>query len=142
MNERRAPAFNLPRLTAEVDCEPIGYPGLLVHFWLNVTYDPDRVTDEAWAKQATEHKEATGEDPSPREAWESDYYYAYGRIVDRVSFPAELTAGGEPLEIRVGSGKALYDLMCSGGFEQDIILWAATQYYRLKDARLRTESKN
>lgn len=128
-------AFNLPRLTTEVDCAPIGYPGLEVHFWLNVTYDADRVTDEDWEKA---EKQPIKERPFP----ERDYYYSLGRIIDHVLIPGKYLESEEPAVIQVGSGQALLDLMTTPGFEQAVVNWAVGQYYTLKEQRLRAESKN
>ena len=140
--EGRKLNFKLPRLTAEVDCGPIDYPGLKVHFWLNVTYDNEWLTDEEWREMAAKHEEEEGEELEPRPAWERDYYHGLGRIIDRVEVPGDYTADGEDLEIPIRSGKALYELMTTPGFEQSIVNWASAQYYDLKSERLKAELKN
>ena len=34
-------AFKLPKLLTEIDCGPIGYPGLVVTCWLNPTFEEE-----------------------------------------------------------------------------------------------------
>lgn len=131
----KLPAFRLPRLTAAVDCSPLGYPGLEVHFWLNVTVDADRIPDEDWAAE-------TGKPIGERPTWERDYYYSFSRIIERIVFPASYVDGDDPVEIPIPDGKALFDLMGAGGFDQAIVNWAATHYYALKQERLEAERKN
>jgi hypothetical protein len=116
-------AFKLPRLTTDVDCEPIGYPGLVVTFWLNVT-------SEAW------------ESPPDGKAWETLFYHGLGRMIDRVTFPPELTDGDEPEVWEIPDGKALFDLMNEDGFDQSIIIWAQSIYQDQRAARLEAEAKN
>lgn len=142
-------ALKLPRLTTAVDCEPIGYPGLKVHFWLNVTFDPDRVDDEELVErlraddpEGTEGKKDYEVLEGHRQPWERDYYYGLGRIVDRVEIPGEFTEDGEPVDVKLGNSRALYDLMRTPGFEQGIIVWASTKYYTLRQKRLEAEVKN
>lgn len=136
------PSLRLPRFTAEVDCGPIGYPGLTVKFWINVTYDAARIADIVWEKQAKRTAEDTGQEPAERPKWDTDYYYNLGRIVEEVHIPAEFTADEQALTIPVRDGRDLHELMCRQGFEQMIILWASQGYYELKQKRLAEESKN
>lgn len=143
MGETKQAAFRLPRLTAAVDCGPIGYPGLEIHFWLNVTYDPDRVPDEDWLKEAKRTAEEAGKKEIPeRPIWDRDYFYSFGRIIDRVVVPGEYTADGQDLDLEIGDGRALHELVSTPGFEQNLVNWAAGQYYNLRAERLRAESKN
>lgn len=129
--------FVLPRLTSGIDCEPIGYPGIAVVFWLNVTYDGARVSDEEWA---------AGHPGEKREPWDTDFYYNLARIVEEVYVPdiytTEFIDDGVATTIPIRCGKDLYDLMHTDGFEQNIVLWAAGQYYNVRQERLRAEVKN
>lgn len=130
-------AFRLPRFTAAVDCAPLGYPGLEVHFWLNMTYDPDRVEDEAWRKENSLPK---NEPRTP--VWESDFYYGLGRMIEKVVVPAEYSPSGEVEEHEIADGHDLYDLLHTPGFEQHIATWASTHYYVLRQGRLEDALKN
>jgi len=116
-------AFKLPRLTTDVDCEPIGYAGLVVTFWLNVTA-------EEW------------EPPEDAKEWESTFYHALGRVIERVTFPADLVDGDEPEVWEIPDGKALFGLMDADGFDQAIIIWSQSQYQDQRAARLEAEAKN
>ena len=116
-------AFKLPKLTTEIDCGAIGYPGLAVECWLNVTY-------EEW--QA----------PEAPKAWDTVYYYSLGRILEQVTFPAEFIDNDEPLTVELPDAHAVYDLMQSDGFDQSIIVWAVDQYTTQRQQRLEVEVKN
>jgi len=114
--------FILPKLTTDVDCTPIGYEGLVVTCWLNLTYEDDP---------------ALGSEP-----WETLFYYGLGRIVECVTFPAEYTDTGEALTIATPDARAVYNLMQSEGFDQQIILWAVNQYHEQRQERMQAEAKN
>ena len=116
-------AFKLPRLTTDVDCEPIGYPGLTVTFWMNVTA-------EDW------------EPPKDSKPWETMFYHGLGRIIERVTFPAEMVDGDEPEVWEIPDGKALYDLIKADGFDQAIVIWSQSQYQDQRQARLEASAKN
>ena len=115
--------FKLPRLTTEVDCGPLGYPGLVVTFWLNPT---------------GEQYEA----PEDGEPWESTYWYGLGRTVESITVPGEMTESGEDVVIDIPDGKALYDMMDAPGFDYQIIIWSLNQYQAQRQARLEAERKN
>jgi hypothetical protein len=116
-------AFQLPKLTTDVDCGPIGYPGLEVTFWLNVTF-------EEW------------EPPENAKAWDTVFYHGMARAIERVTFPADMTDSGEAEVYDIPDGKALYDLMNAGGFDQTIIIWAQSEYQDQRRARLEASAKN
>jgi len=116
-------AFQLPKLTTVIDCGPIGYPGLEVKFWLNLTYQEY-------------------EPPPDAMPWESTYFHALARMVEWVTFPAEMTDGDEPEVYEIGDALALWELWNTEGFDQQIILWAVTQYQSQRQERLRVEAKN
>lgn len=116
-------AFQLPRLPADIDCGPIGYPGLVVRFWLN----PDR---EDW------------EPPENGPEWETPFYHWLARVVEWVDFPPEMSDQAEGEKVEIPDGKALYDLMESPGFDQTIILWAQSQYQEQRAERLEASVKN
>lgn len=115
--------FNLPRLTTDIDCEPIGYPGLRVTFWLNpprVDYDP----------------------PEYGEPWESVYWWGLGRILERLTVPAEYSGDGAEQVIEIPDGQAVYELVDAPGFDWQIVVWATAQYRQQRQERLRSETKN
>jgi len=116
-------AFKLPRLTTDIDCEPIGYPGLVVTCWLNVTA-------EEW------------EPPEKAEPWETQFYHALARVFERFTFPPEMTDGDEAEVYEIPDAKAFYDLMNAPGFDQAIVLWVQSVYQDQRQARLEAEQKN
>jgi hypothetical protein len=115
--------FKLPRLTTDIDCGPIGYPGLTVTFWLNPT---------------AEQYEA----PEDGEPWEAVHWWAQARIIERITVPGEYTEDGAGLVLEIGDGQALYDLMETPGFDWQILVWAREQYGRVRQERLQAEIKN
>ena len=114
--------ITLPRLTHDLDCEPLGYPGLVVTLWVNPTYD-DHV--DPWDEETDPDKrrklrlEILDEEP-----WRSEYWYLMGRIIEAVTFPPEMVGKEEPVRIETPDAKALYDLAFTPGFDQEIIRWA------------------
>lgn len=115
--------FNLPRLMTVIDCGPIGYPGLEVEFWLNPTrldYEP----------------------PAEGEPWESSYWFALGRTIERVTVPAEMTESGKRTTIEIPDARAIYDLAEAPGFDWQIIVWAFEQYGKQRQERLKVELGN
>jgi hypothetical protein len=116
-------AFQLPKLTTVIDCGPIGYPGLEVKFWLNLTY-------QDWAPPP---------DPLP---WETQYFTALARMIESITFPAEMTNTGGPEVYDIGGPQELWNLWNTEGFDQQIILWAVSQYQKLRQDRLNVEAKN
>lgn len=116
-------AFKLPKLTTDIDCGPIGYPGLVVRCWLNVTYDD-------W------------EPPEKPEKWDTLYYYGLGRLLETVLIPGEYTESGEAETVELPGGKAVYDLEHTRGFDAVILTWAVEQLGRERQARYRAELKN
>lgn len=117
--------FNLPKLTTDIDCEPIGYPGLTVQFWLNPTSPAERYSP-----------------PDNAEKWESAYWVGLARAIESITIPPSMTDSGKPLVIPIDSGKTLYNLMDEEGFDWHIVLWAVDRYTDERQERLKTEIKN
>lgn len=115
--------FKLPKLLTDIECEPIGYPGLVVKCWLNITYD-------VWKP------------PENGQEWETPYYYGLARMIESVTIPAEFTDTGKALVCTIDGPRAMYDLMATPGFDQTIIIWAIEQYQRQRQERLQAEIKN
>ena len=116
--------FKLPTLTTEIDCEPIGYPGLVVTCRLN----PPIMDWQAPAKPAGE--------------WDELVYHSWARILQSVSVPAELTDNGEAEIIPIAEAKDVYDLERRPDWDPQILLWAMGQYSRQRSKRLEAEQKN
>jgi hypothetical protein len=117
--------LNLPQLTTDIDCKPLGYPGLQVTFWLN-----------------TDVGEEPPEPAKGAPLWEMPYYQTVGRILLRVTVPKEFYDTGTETVLEVGSGKALYDLEHMAGFDPQIIQWSLEEYRKKRQERLRAELKN
>ena len=114
-------AFTLPKVTTEIDCADIGYPGLVFTVWLNLT-------PEEW------------QPPAVREhPWETMYYHALGRIAQSLTVPAEYGDGGS---VELGTAEAVYRLEQTEGFDQAILPWLVARYRKVRDARLLDETKN
>ena len=115
--------FKLPRLTTDIDCGPIGYPGLKVRYWLNPTYEDY-------------------EPPADAEPWESVWFYGLGRSIEAVTIPASMTDDGKGRTITIGNGKALHGLWTTPGFDQQIINWSFNQLGKQRQERREAEAKN
>ena len=132
--------FKLPKLTTDVDCEPLGYPGLVVTFLLNPGYvdksfpwdDIEDVAEQNKARQAI-----TKDRP-----WEGEFFWGLSRVIESVTFPPEMTESGESVTVQTDSPKALHALMFSDGFDQNIITWAQEGYQRARQDWLKAEVKN
>lgn len=129
--------FKLPTITAEVDCAPIGYPGLLVEVVLNPTYTEHVFPWETAANPAQERERILREEP-----WQAELYYAWGRTIRRITFPPAMADSGRAETVDLGSAQAVYRLMTTDGFEQHIIVWAEQQRQKLRRERLEAEIKN
>jgi hypothetical protein len=115
--------FNLPKLTTEIDCEPIGYPGLVVTCWLNPTYIE-------W------------QPPEKAQKWETEYHYGLARIIETITIPADYTDGGRQAVIQVTDAKTMYEVLKTEGFDQTIVTWVVEQYQQQRQERLRVAAKN
>ena len=113
----------LPRLTNTVDCGPIGYPGIVVEFWLNPPIHEDN---------------ASGAD----DPWETVFYRQMAYIIERVRISGDYTEDGEELVLEVQDAKALWDLEHRGDFDSQILTWTWGQHSRDRNERLQTERKN
>ena len=133
-------AFKLPKLTTDIDCGPIGYPGLVVRFNLNPGFDPYAFP---WANIDDEEKRDKEREKSIRVTpWLAEFWYNLGRIVAAVVFPPEMTTSGQEETVELDGAEDVYSFMRTKGFEQNIIIWAAGQYHKQAQARLRAELKN
>ena len=132
--------LHLPVLTRDVDCEPLGYTGVIVTYRLNLPFIDyefpwESVPDEK--ARETKRREILEAEP-----WMSEFFYLTARAVESVTFPAEYLGGGKDQTIETPDAKALYDLMHTPGFDQQIILWSQEQYQRERQAWLASETKN
>ena len=118
-------AFKLPKLKTDVDCEPIGYPGLVFRFWLN----PTRPAEEY-------------EPPENPQPWQRNYYEAYARVCLKITIPASLTDSGEEEVIEDVTAKAIYDMELAPDFEPAILPWAFNVWDKERTERLQVELKN
>jgi len=135
-------AFKLPVLTDELDCEPIGYPGLVVSLRLNPGYEDHEFPWEGIEDEAKRDKERAR--VLEAEPWLSEFYHTLARMVDLVVFPAGMNDSdtGIPELWEIPDSKALYDLMFTPGFDQNIIIWTTGQYTERNQERLKAEVKN
>jgi len=133
-------AFKLPTLTTAIDCEPIGYPGLLVTFRLNQVLE-----DYEYPWESIEDEKARVKERAKvleKEPWRSEFYYGLSRMMVSVTFPPEMTDTGRAETLDITNERAAYELMNTPGFEQAIIIWASQQYQKQRADRLKAEVKN
>ena len=117
--------FNLPKLTTDVDCAPLGYPGLVFTFWLNPTT-----------------LEAEWEPPKEPEPWERLWYVAYARVLLSVTIPGAFAGSGEDKIIDPVDAKTVYELDHTPGFESSILLWVFNTWNEERQERYKVALKN
>jgi len=133
-------AFKLPTLKTAIDCEPIGYAGLLVTFRLNQVYEKHSFPWEAIEDEKARAKERAK--VLEKEPWRSEFYYGLSRMLVSVTFPPDMTDTGKAETIDITNEQAAYHLLNMPGFEQAIIVWASNQYQKQRAERLKAEVKN
>lgn len=121
--------FKLPELVWELDCEPLGYPGLTVTMVLNPPIDAD---------DASASRDASARDAE----WDGAFYRQLARIMKAVTIPGEWTDDGQELTVALGDGRAVWDLEHDRGFDPQVLQWALRQYAAQRNERLQAESKN
>lgn len=114
--------FQLPRLETEIDCAPLGYPGLIAVYWLNPVY-----------------KEPQEDGPAP---WDRAWYRSLGEMLIRLEVPGSMTDSGKPETIEVGGAKALWDLEHTPGFDYQIVTWSASRLASERAKRMEDSVKN
>ena len=125
--------FKLPRLTTDVDCEPLGYPGLLFTFWLN----PTPADLDEWIAPAD--RDPPVENPEP---WDLPWLATVAGTFDRVTIPGAYTDSGEEEVIEIPDAKAVYDLVEMPGFEPRILNWALEALRVERTERFKVAVKN
>ena len=121
--------IKLPHLTWNLDCGPMGYPGLTFVLWLN----PPVLAEGA--EVDTRHKGAP--------PWEDPIYRLLARVIDAVCVPAEYSDSGKPEELEIGGdARALYELERGAGFDPQLVIWVSRRYREERVRRLDAELKN
>lgn len=136
------PKLLLPVLTTEVDCEAFGYPDIVVTLRLNLPYCDEKFPWEQVADRA--ESEALRKRILAETPWASDYYFGLARMVVSITLGPQYVEGAEePLTIRVHEDpKALYELLFTPGFDQEIINYALGVYERERQERLKAALGN
>jgi hypothetical protein len=124
--------FQLPVLETDVDCEALGYPGLVFTFWLNAT-NPE----EEWESPA--ERDPPVEEPEP---WDRLWYVSYARALLRITIPAEFSDTGKEEVLEISDAKAAYELERMPGFDRSILHWALMQVGEQRQERLEVAVKN
>lgn len=115
--------FKLPRLTRDVDCEPLGYPGLVLVLWLNTD-------SQDW------------QPPQDAQPWDRYGWWQVSRIVERVIVPGDYSEDGEEQVIELPDQKAVYDLSNADGFDPAILTWAIEAWRKHRTDWLQSELGN
>ena len=119
--------ITLPRLTWDLDSEPLGYPGVVFTFWLNPTLDVAEEPEKGVLKK--------------REPWDDAFHHNLAAVLDQVTIPAKY-AGGEELVVEIPDAKTLWELQTDAGFDPQLVLWAANRYRDQRAERLQVAAKN
>jgi len=132
--------FKLPVLTHDVDCEPLGYPGLVVTFRLNPGY-----VEKAFPWDDIENVEEQNKARAKAletEPWCAEYSWAMSRVIESVTFPADMSEDGKSYTVGIDSPQAFHELTTTEGFDQNIITWAQSGFQKARQEWLATEVKN
>lgn len=117
--------FKLPMLETDVDCEPLGYAGLVFTFWLNATNPA-----EEW------------EAPDDPQEWDRLWYVSYARALLHITIPAKFSDSGEEEILEIPDARAVWDLEHAPGFDRHILIWALNQVAEQRQQRLEIAAKN
>ena len=115
--------FKLPELTWELDCEPLGYPGLVVELVLNPPIDQE-------------------EPVAGTEPWDGPFYRQMARIIKGVTVPAAWSSDLQEVVLELGTPESIWQLEHDRGFDPQVFQWALRQYAAKRQERLQVESKN
>ena len=126
--------FKLPRLETDVDCEPLGYPKLLLRFWLN-PWNPEEA--EEWVPP--DERDPPVDEPEP---WDRLWYWSIARVLQCVIIPGTFSDTGKDEEIDIPDMQAVYDLERMPGFEQKMLNWALETLQNERLERLKAARKN
>ena len=118
--------IKLPRLTWNLDAEPLGYPGLVFTFWLNPPLDVGAEEDQGFLKKP----------------WDDPFFHNLSAVLDCVTIPDEYTGGDGDLVVEIDDAKALWDLQHDQGFDPQLVLWASGCYRAQRVERLQVAAKN
>ena len=131
--------WNLPRLTWELDCEPLGCPGVKIVFWLNADIEMKNVP--SWSKVEGEEKQREALKKAP--AWDNWFYYQILHCVDWIVVPAQYLKDAEgETRVTFASAQEVWEFEHAPGFDPQILQWALKQYSAQRQARLQAEAKN
>ena len=126
--------FKLPRLTTDVDCEPLGYPGIVFTFWLN---PPNPEEGEGWVEPSKRNPPV--EKPEPWDLW---WLALVAGTLDYVTVPSAYTDSDEDEIIEIPDAKAVYELHNMPGFEQTVLNWAVEKLREERTERFKLAVKN
>ena len=128
--------FKLPELRTDVDCEPLGYLGLVFRFFLNAT-NPEE--DDQWIEPDERDPPAPVDDLDP---WDRAYYVAMSRALELVIIPGKFSTDGKEETVDIPDARAYYDLERMPGFEQGALVWAINTFHEERQERLQVAAKN
>lgn len=123
--------MRLPELLTEIDCAPIGYPGLKATCWLNPPLAPDWVPHD---KRTPPEK--------PEGAWDTEGYHSWARIVRKIEVPSELSTDGHSEVYEIKTAKDVWDFEKRPDGDPQLIYWIMGAYARERSRRLVAEAKN
>ena len=116
--------FKWPRLVHELDCGPIGLPGVVVEMCPNPEPLPGGMT-------------FSGKD------WDKATYHGQARFFWRVIIPAQYREDGEAWAYDIDqSAEKLWNLEQEAGFDSRIILWAMSEIARTRYQAISVAEKN
>ena len=123
-------AIQLPKLTTDIDCGPLGYPGMFVTCWLNPPWDD-------WTEPEKRKPPQKAADLDP---WDRPYYSTFGRVILSVYIPAMGDAPEQTL--KAGTAQAMYELERKPGFDPQIITFVLNTYAATRELRVEAELGN
>ena len=121
--------FTLPPFEGQIDCAPLGYPGMAFDLLLNPPY----------AGEYEAPKQKKGQPPPPE--WTDGYWYGMGRLFLRVHIPEQYRNDDQEV-VELGSGKAVYDLAHTKGFDPRVVPWVFGEFVNRRTELTEAAVKN
>ncbi len=103
--------FKLPELLADVDLGPLGYPGIVVTCWVNIT-----APAEEWKP------------PDKPKEWDRPFFVTYSRISRHIKVPGSYREDGADYEADLSTPQALYEFLEQSGWDQGLFQGALWSY--------------
>lgn len=115
--------FKWPELTHDLDCAGIGYPGVVVTLVLN----PEPLPED----------QEFGGKP-----WDTAWYHRLARVFKRIAVPGQYRDDGEDWQATFDGPESIWNLDGARDFDSRILLYAMSEFSRLRIQEIQAARKN